>query len=402
MGTTLSTFQYALKTLWPQSEVFNLVYKKNPFLALVPKDESFDGDSAYIALEYGDNNGRSHTFSNAQSNRDNVKGRRFLLTRKSDYATAEITTEVLRASKSNKGALVSALQREVKSALNGLKRSLGVDVYGSGTGTRGQVGVQATSPITMDPPSKISNIEVGMKLVASTTDGGALIDSGNAITVTGVNRSAGTFTFTGSISGLGVGDYLYVQGDAKNNSTQKAITGLAGWLPFTAPSPSEDFMGVDRSVDTVRLAGNRMDISSYTLAEGMVKFGNVVAREQGDPDYLFCNHETFGNFELEAGAKVQYVDVDVGEIGFRGIRITAGEVSVNVLPDVNCPATLAYMIQMNTWKLRSLGACPGPLDDDGLQMLRLASGDGVELRYGYYAELGCTAPGWNGVARLPS
>jgi hypothetical protein len=48
----------------------DLVYKENPFLALVPKDESPDGFAGKyipVPLEYGTPQGRSHTFSNAQS-----------------------------------------------------------------------------------------------------------------------------------------------------------------------------------------------------------------------------------------------------------------------------------------------------------------------------------------------
>lgn len=48
-----------------------LVYKENPFLALVPKDESPDGFAGKyipVPLEYGVPQGRSHTFATAQSN----------------------------------------------------------------------------------------------------------------------------------------------------------------------------------------------------------------------------------------------------------------------------------------------------------------------------------------------
>ena len=391
---------FALKTLWPQSEINNEVYKDNPFLALLKKQEDFDGANMYLALQYADNTSRSHTFAKAQANRTSLKGVRYLLTRKKDYATAEIDTETIRASKSKKGSLVDALDAEMKSAVNALNRSMGIDCYGSGTGARGQVAVQATSPITMSLIPSITNIEVGMKLVASETDGSALRDAGAAITVTGVNRDAGTFTFSGSISGLQVGDFLYSEGDAINASTQLAMTGLAGWLPYTAPD-STPFMGVNRAVDTTRLAGVRMDISSYLLSEGVVKFGARIAREQGKPDYLFLDFEQFTNFEIELGSKVQYMDAQVGDIGFRGIRFTAGKQAVNVMPDQNCPQDRAYAIQMDTWKLYSLGPAPGVLNDDGNEMLRVSSADGVEIRLGYYAELGCNAPGWNGVAKMP-
>src|SRR5690242_18011398 len=62
----------ALKELYKDEKELmqNLVYPKNPFFALVPKDESVDGLAGKympIPLIYGDPMGRAHTFSNAQN-----------------------------------------------------------------------------------------------------------------------------------------------------------------------------------------------------------------------------------------------------------------------------------------------------------------------------------------------
>ena len=53
------------------------------------------------------------------------------------------------------------------------------------------------------------------------------------------------------------------------------------------------------------------------------------------------------------------------------------------------------MLTMNVWKLYSLGKAPKILDTDGLKMLRESTSDAVEVRVGYYAQLGCRAPGFN-------
>ena len=58
------------------------------------------------------------------------------------------------------------------------------------------------------------------------------------------------------------------------------------------------------------------------------------------------------------------------------------------------------MLTKDTWKLYSLGAAPKILDSDGLKMLREASADSVEVRVGYYAQLGSNAPGFNGIVKL--
>ena len=68
---------------------------------------------------------------------------------------------------------------------------------------------------------------------------------------------------------------------------------------------------------------------------------------------------------------------------------------IKVIPDQNCPEDVAYMLQMNTWKLYSLGKAVKVLNSDGLNMLRQSSADGVELRHGFYGNVGCRGPGYN-------
>jgi hypothetical protein len=124
------------------------------------------------------------------------------------------------------------------------------------------------------------------------------------------------------------------------------------------------------------------------------------------------NYAKYSQLEKSLGSKVQYVDMMVGEIGFRGIKVIGPKGDIKVVPDQNCQANVAWGLKLDTWKHYSLGKSVRVIDTDGLQMLRQASADGVECRYGYYANLGCRAPGlerprrsvidliWAGVGRI--
>ena len=68
---------------------------------------------------------------------------------------------------------------------------------------------------------------------------------------------------------------------------------------------------------------------------------------------------------------------------------------IRILPDQNCPSDVAYMLQMDTWTLNSLGGAPHILDLDGNRVLRQASEDAYEVRIGFYGNMACNAPGWN-------
>jgi hypothetical protein len=58
------------------------------------------------------------------------------------------------------------------------------------------------------------------------------------------------------------------------------------------------------------------------------------------------------------------------------------------------------MLQLDMWKLYSLGKAPKILDADGLKMLRESDADAVQVRVGYYAQVGCRAPGFNATVKL--
>ena len=88
------------------------------------------------------------------------------------------------------------------------------------------------------------------------------------------------------------------------------------------------------------------------------------------------------------------------EVGFRGIVINGPKGPIKVIPDANCPNNVAWMLDLKTWKLYSLGKAVKVINSDGLSMLRQASADGVEVRYGFYGNLGCKGPGHNARVKL--
>ena len=76
--------------------------------------------------------------------------------------------------------------------------------------------------------------------------------------------------------------------------------------------------------------------------------------------------------------------------------------SCEVVPDKDCPDGVAYILQMDTWTLASIGEVIQLSKFDNLRVLRQANDDGIEVRVHSYAQLGCGAPGWNCRVTLPS
>ena len=387
MPLKMTTFAAALNQHYTGEKTDNMVYKHNPFLAMISKYEEFGGENLKLPIKYGIPQGRSATFVDAQNNKTSTKLKAFLLTRVSDYSLASITNETIEASKGNANAFIEAATTEIDGAIESATRSIAVALFGDGSGQIGIVGSVSTTTITDDTITlatiqDITNFEVGMQLNFGS--------SGTNKGIIAVNRDTGVFVCDAD-TGATAAEIIYQDGDK-----DLMLTGLNGWLPSTAPSVSESFFGVDRSSDTTRLGGIRFDASSLPLEEGLIGAAARVAREGGKPDVCFVNYSNFADLEKALGSKVSYVDVKVNpEIGFRGILIHGPRGPIKVVPDQNCPNNVAFMLQMDVWKLYSLGKAPKILDSDGLKFLRESAADAVEVRVGYYAQLGCRGPGYN-------
>ena len=395
MALNMTTFAAALKQHYTNERIENMVYKDNPFLAMVSKYEQFGGENLKLPIKYGIPQGRSATFSDAQANKTNSQLKAFLLTRVADYSLASISNETIEASKGNANAFMEAATFEIDGAIESATRSLAIGLFGDGGGSIGQIDTTvAGTTLTLNTAQDITNFEVGMQIDFYTASTGGSIRAGGPLTIDSVNRDAGSMVLATSMTGITsitALDFIVPEGDY-----DLKVSGLKAWIPSTAPTSGDSFFGVDRSADSTRLAGIRFDASSLPLEEGLIGAAARVAREGGKPDTCFVNYSNFADLEKALGSKVSYVDVKINpEIGFRGILIHGPRGPIKVIPDQNCPNNVAYMVQMDVWKLYSLGKAPKILDSDGLKFLRESTADAVEARIGYYAQLGCRAPGWN-------
>lgn len=404
MSLDLTAFDAALKEHYTDEAVMNEVYKDNPLLAMVSKMEDFGGRNLPIPLIYGNPQGRSATFQNAQARGLATSSlvEQFTLTRVKDYSIAVIDNETLEASKGNANAFMEAATTEIDGAINSLSRSIAIKMYSDGFGSIGQVSSPgASTTLTLTNSSQITNFEVGQALVFSASAGAnTLRSSGAALYVTAVNRTAGTLTVNvnvNSIAGITDLDYIFIQGDRQDSATPSrlCLAGLEAWIPASTPT-STSFFGVDRTVDTTRLGGQRYDGTGKPIEEILVDGAANVAREGGKLTDYFMNYTTYASLEKSLGSKVMYVDLKVNaDVAFRGIMINGPRGPINCIPDQNCPSNRIFGLSLPMWKLYSLGKAVRVIDTDGLQMLRQATADGVEVRYGMYGNLGCKAPAYN-------
>lgn len=398
----LPAMNAGLKELYDKQTIENLVYNDNPFLAMVRKNTDFGGKYKPIPIITGASQGRSSNFTNAQTNQSPAQIESFFLKRVSDYSIAQIDNQTMLASRTDKMSFLEGSKVLIDGAISSITLSLASAMFRSGTGSIGQVSSITAGAIVLSDVNSIVQFEVNMVLQANATDGGT--PRAALGYVISVNRSAGSLVVSTSYGGAAgspaawaANDFLLVQGD--NNSK---ISGLAAWLPQTAPTTGDNFFGVDRSVDSTRLAGVRYNGSAQPIEEALIDASSLLAREGGKPDVAIMSYASYSALEKSLGAKVVYVDSKgPAEISFRGIMVNGANSMIKCFPDRNCPSFTCYLLTMKSWCLESLGDAPQILRyGDGLEMLRVYNADAGEVRVAYYANLSSNAPGWNAYVQL--
>ena len=410
------SFVSLMKRLQPQREIKRLWELRYPFLAKVSKADDFTGTQMDVPLEY-DHPSRSRTFSDAiGDNQHPSSSVKYNLTRKKDYARGVLDAETMHASRDDKGAWLRALQREMSNTVLSLQKSTAISLYRNHGGAIGTISAVANGDgtndrITLTNKSDIINFVRGQALDFATTDGtsGAVLaqstqahvgklDFDNGYVYLTQSDLSTTINFltntTGETPG---GDFIFNKGDFG-----ASFHGLASWIPLTSPASGESFLGIDRSVDPMRLAGHRLNDTSMSYEEIVQELAARITYSGGGNLVCMMSPIQVKQFALELDTKVVRDPGGTGKTGFRGIMVDTVAGAVEVLGDPACPENRLYMLDMSTWKFHHLLALPHLVEDDGLARIRVSTADQVAFRYRLWGNLKCTAPGKNAVAALPT
>ncbi len=415
----------ALKELYVDDKDYmkNVVYAKNPWLALTPKNESPDGFAGKyipVPLEYANPAGRAHVFANAQNQQTASSVISYFVYAVQDYQLVTITNLLMEQTKTNAGAFVDEASRTLDNGFRNISNNMAFEGFAGGTASRGTFAASTVSysaptvTLTLSNPQTVVQFEQGMTLQASLTDGGAALQNTpgtiDAIQLTAVNRNTGVLQGT-VVQGApqtsfatGTTNFLQILGDigiggSSTIAGMLGLSGLAAWVPSVDPPSSDNFWGVNRSADPTRLGGLRYNAGAMSISEGLTNalaFGN---REGADFDLILLDFLSYSTLVNELGAKVQYVmlEHDEVEVAFEAIHFHSAYGKIPVLADRSCPAQTAYALTTNTWKLRTLGKAPHILTYgmEGLEGLRVGTADALEIRIAYYGNEICNAPGYN-------
>lgn len=393
-ASDLTTVAFIYKRVYTDRAVGDLATRRHPLFKRITKEGGFTGVTWHYPIRYGNPQGISGTFADAQTGAESSKGVQLAASRKRKYGVITLDGEAMAAAEGNKGAFMDLVTGETDAIIEELGDSLAFDLYRDGTGARGRRSTISTNTVTLTVADEARNFKVGMTVIASANADGSSPRSGST-KVASVDEDAGTVTLVDAsqLSSFQNSDYLFRKGDPAT-----CMEGLASLFPLTTPAGSENFRGIDRSVDPRRLAGVRVNDTATNIEENAGAVASKISTIGKSADALYVNPMEMWAVARRLNAKVEY-DGGGGEAAFGfqfiGIHTPAGEVKMYADPD--CPRNRGYVLNMECLYLKHLRGLPHIVQDDGRPSLRQTSADGIEARARSWVNFICTEPGANGV-----
>lgn len=411
----LSNFDGMLKDWYVDDRIKELSFFQNAFYAMLEKKNGQEaGSRQYIQpIEYEHPGGESADFTEAMSNNHAGLWDQFVLARKAQYKRVLVDYELLAATKTNRDAFEKAMKIFDK-GFKGFGGKVGRRLFRTIGGSIGQLAIASTTTTTLKFADRahIFGVQIGTKLQFSTTDGtGSLLDGGDFVTVTGVDHRNNEVTIdldlATTISGVTTTSYVFQKGDYG-----ACLNGLEDWLPVDdrATRLASAFNGVTRSASPVLLGGVYIDGTSMALDEVMINLVGEIGLYGGTTDFIMANPRTLTDMQLLDSGKLQAQAVqcqlrnanDEILVGFSGYRVVIGDKTVFVTGERHCPMSRIYALQLDTWTLWHAGQIVNWLGEEltGNKLKAAENEPSAEARLGSWCNLGCSAPGYNGVAKI--
>src|SRR5271156_2454000 len=197
MTASISTSIAIVKTKYSPDYVKFCVYEENPSFASITHDETWDGGVLQVAVQTETPIGGGYSIAQAQANMGPGTYNDFQVSRIEDFGVARIKGQALRAVVKGPGAMLSLWSREVTGILLHNTRSAAINMWRTGTGSRGLISsgsTVSTASITLATIADVSNFYLNMQVQSSAADGGTLDSAGAAAVITKINRITGVLT----------------------------------------------------------------------------------------------------------------------------------------------------------------------------------------------------------------
>ena len=346
-----------------------------------------EGRRAVLSIHTGRNNGvgaRAEAGTLPTAGSQSYAEERVTL--KYNYGRIQITGPVIRAMKSDSGSFVRAIESKVNGVVNDLKRDVNRQIFNDSNGTIARCASVSSADVTLTTPTatQLRQLEVGSKVDIGALD--SPTDHANGSEITAINTSTGVITLSPAASaGVGASDYVFRHGaKTTTDGTTYELTGLqaivnsSGTLFNVNPTSVTDWVStVDGNSGTNRAATDNLFES--VIDEIFLDSGQA-------PDFIVTTPAVRRNYAAQLKAQKRFTDTTTLKGGFSALTVDAGNVSLPLAVDRDCPSNKAFLLktdnimqhQSSDWEF---------MDEDGSVLSRVSATDAYEAVLFKYHEL---------------
>lgn len=355
-----------------------------------------------LPLDLAPPTGVANTLATALSNRTPSASQQFTIPGVESFMPVSFKRRDVERTRKDKHAVKRLSDHEMRGGMARMRNYLSKDVFGNAGGAIGQVGSISTTELTLKDIIDATKLEKGDELVSAETDGtSGSVQSGTA-TVTKIDRNTGVLTsdsnWTSQIASLDADDYLFIESFFGNGRT-----GLKGWLPATAPSASESFLGIDRTThDVQRAAGSRVDGTGMPIENAFQDLQVEIAKFGEDRGLVaVCGtnkyKETIRSLDTKRVVELKKED---GTVGLTGVEFLP---DIPLIFDNHCDEDKGYMLNLDDWSIRCTGKFISNIKNDAGGNMHYMGVNGASNEDSFVvilvsdSNIACRAPGRSGV-----
>lgn len=327
------------------------------------------------------------------------------------YSNIRVSGPVIRATRSNAGAFVRAVESEMKGVMVDMKRAMNRQIHGNGTDALAYwTSADDTSPEEMDDGTgyAFTHLPVGQTIDCSAVDASdhtTLLNTGRLVVTLGA-EAATNFSVawaTGTVSGTAAGDYLVANLPGTTTSTLgRQMMGIYGIISDQDPPNAAG--GLASGLHGLAVASNaqwraqmlgswttKRDLAFSDMQKVISKIATNSAYSEKDIKFILCNYPIRDKYvELCTNERFHYNTMTL-DGGFRAVTFN----ELPIVADNQAKRGAMFFVVPDTLTIFRSSDFDW-MDKDGAVLSRIANQDGYEATLFHYGDLGCKARNGNG------
>lgn len=375
-GTTLTTLDDILKVqyLGPIRDQLNnssVLYSR-----LEKNSDSVVGKNFTIPLHYGRNEGvGARGEGTALPTAGNQAYKECIVPMRYQYGRIQITGPTIKASRSNEGAFVRAVDSEMRGLEKDMKASMNRQAFGDGTGLLATVAASGSSSSTVVVDST-AKLRVGMPIDIIVKTTGAATAGVAGTSVASITDTT-TFTIADTLAGSPATTYgVYIAGSRNNE-----MMGLSGIVSATATLQGlavADYPWWKAKV--LANSGTSRAISDTLLQTAI---DTLEANSSGMCTAMYTSFGVRRAYQALLTATKKLVNTQELKGGYKAITYN----DLPIIADKDAPANKIFVVDENELQVFRLGDFDW-MSEDGAILSRVSGYDAYEAVLYVYQELG--------------